>query len=73
MRTHEAFSQNFSVHASHGQPTSYPRVDFVEGLENPTECFFNIVAWLVKHGYSDTDIKAVTGGNIMGALEQIWV
>ena len=50
----------------------YQPVPYVSGLENPTENFFNIVGWLVKHGYSDADILAVTGGNIMRVLAQVW-
>jgi membrane dipeptidase len=30
------------------------------------------VGWLVKHGYSDEDIKAVTGENILRVLREIW-
>jgi membrane dipeptidase len=50
----------------------YPRVEYVDGLENPTESFHNIAAWLVDHGYSDEDIVKVLGGNISRALGQIW-
>jgi membrane dipeptidase len=69
---HEVFAANLGVHQAHVGP-KYPKMPYVAGLENPTECFHNIVGWLVKHGYSDEDIKAVTGGNIMRVLEQIWV
>jgi membrane dipeptidase len=48
-------------------------VEYVAGIANPTENFYNIVGWLVKHGYSDEDIVKVTGGNIMRVLEQVWV
>lgn len=48
-------------------------VDYVAGLENPTENFANIVGWLVKHGYSDADILAVTGGNVLRVLEKTWI
>ncbi len=47
-------------------------VDYVDGLENPAECFPNITRWLVKHGYSDTDIGQVLGANIVRVLEQAW-
>lgn len=47
-------------------------VEYVAGLENPTENFVNIVGWLVKQGYSDADIVAVAGGNVMRVLEQTW-
>jgi membrane dipeptidase len=51
----------------------HPRVAYVDGLENPTESFHNISAELVSRGYSDEDIVKVLGGNIVRALEQIWV
>ncbi|MCE7482010.1 dipeptidase [Microbacterium profundi] len=50
----------------------HPRVKYVEGLESMEESFHNITGWLVKHGYSDDDIRAVLGGNIMRALREIW-
>ena len=45
---------------------------YVAGLESPTENFHNITGWLVKHGLSDDEIKAVLGGNIIRALSGIW-
>jgi membrane dipeptidase len=52
---------------------AYERVPYVDGLENPTENFHNIAAWLVHHGFSDEDIVKVLGGNIVRALGEIWV
>jgi microsomal dipeptidase-like Zn-dependent dipeptidase len=52
---------------------SFEPVDYVNGLENPTDNFANICAWLVQHGYSDDDIRAVLGGNICRVLRHIWV
>ena len=51
----------------------FEKVKYVDGLENPTENFWNISAWLVKNGFSDKDIIAILGGNIMRALEEIWI
>lgn len=68
---HDVFAANLGVHSATSGP-EYPKVPYVAGLENPTECFHNIVGWLVRHGYSDADIKAVTGGNIVRVLEQVW-
>jgi membrane dipeptidase len=51
----------------------YPRVDYVDGLENPAECFWNITAWLVTHGYSDEEITKVLGGNVIRVLDQVWL
>ena len=68
---HDVFATNLGVHEAHNGP-AYEKVSHVAGLENPTENFFNIVGWLVKHGYSDEDIVKVTGGNVLRALGQIW-
>ena len=42
------------------------------GLENPTESFHNIAAWLVRDGFTDEEIAKVLGGNILRALRSIW-
>ena len=71
---HVALHSTFS-HLLSGATASapeHPRVEYVEGLESPVECFPNITGWLVRHGYSDADIAAVLGGNILRALRQIW-
>lgn len=47
-------------------------VPYVKGMENPTECSWNIARWLVKHDYSDADIAKVIGGNIIRVLSEIW-
>ena len=52
---------------------AFERVEYVDGLENPTENFWNIAGWLVKNGFSDADIVAALGGNIMRALKGIWI
>ena len=52
---------------------AHEKVAYVDGLENPTENFTNIATWLVKEGFSDHEIRAVLGGNIMRALAAIWV
>ena len=49
------------------------RVPYVEGLENPTENFHNIAAWLVRDGFTDEEIVKVLGGNVLRALREIWV
>jgi membrane dipeptidase len=51
----------------------YDPVEYVDGLENPTENFANICDWLVARGFSDPEIQAVLGGNIYRALGEIWV
>jgi membrane dipeptidase len=67
---HTEFAGQLGVH-SPGAP-AFDKVPFVAGLENPTENFRNIVGWLVRHGYSDTDIQAVIGGNVLRVLRQVW-
>jgi membrane dipeptidase len=51
---------------------AFERVEYVAGVENPTEGFRNITAWLIKHGYSDDEIAAVQGRNVLRVLERIW-
>lgn len=69
---HHAFAANLSTREAHGM-IDHPKVEYVDGLENPGECFYNIIGWLVAHGYSDDEIRAVTGGNIIRVLEEVWV
>lgn len=72
---HVALHKVFSRHLGLAQATqgpSFTPVEYVAGIDNPTENFFNIVGWLVGHGYSDEDIVKVVGGNIMRVLEQVW-
>ena len=68
---HDAFADHLSIAAVHGD-VDYPRVVHVAGLENPAECFWNITAWLVTHGYSDEEITKVLGGNVLRVLDQVW-
>ena len=68
---HNALTEALSLSASKGN-APYPKVEWVDGLENPAEAFPNIVRWLVKHNYSDDDISKVVGGNTMRVLEQVW-
>lgn len=68
---HHLFSGHLSIGDAHGT-VEYEEVDYVDGLENPAECFWNITGWLVSHGYSDDEIRAVIGGNAMRILEEVW-
>ena len=68
---HHAFARQLSIQAAHGN-VEFQEVEFVDGIENPSEEFHNITRWLVKHGYSDADIGCVLGENIMRVLEQVW-
>ncbi|MFW6381697.1 MAG: membrane dipeptidase, partial [Bacillota bacterium] len=68
---HDLFSSNMSIEEQTG--TSRERIDYVKGLENPTEALDNIIRWLIKHGYSEKDMARVVSGNIIRVLEQAWV
>lgn len=48
------------------------KVEYVKGMENPTEGYNNIVRWLVRHRYSDEEIMKVAGGNILRVLREVW-
>jgi membrane dipeptidase len=69
---HKAFASNLSLGQAHGA-VDFTEVEYVDGLENPAEGFHNIIGWLVKHGYSDDEIRAVVGGNTMRVLKEVWV
>ena len=69
---HDAFSSNLSLGQAHAN-VEYEKQPYVDGLENPAEGFYNIIGWLVKHDYSDDEIRAVVGGNTLRVLEEVWV
>jgi membrane dipeptidase len=70
---HTVFADLLKVGAAAPGAPAFEPVEYVDGLENPTENFANIAAWLVAEGFSDDEIAAVLGGNILRALEKIWV
>jgi membrane dipeptidase len=55
-----------------GEVGDFEAVEYVEGLENPSE-FPNVIRWLLAHGYSDEQIAKVVGGNALRALRDVWV
>lgn len=69
---HHAFASHMSIAQSHAKG-GVDEVPYVEGLENPSETFPNIVRWLVKHGYGDDEIEKVIGGNALRVLGEVWV
>jgi membrane dipeptidase len=68
---HNAFADSLSLKQAESG-VQFDKVPYVAGIENPTENFYNIIGWLVKHGYSDADIEAVIGGNILRVLGEVW-
>ena len=50
---------------------THPQVEYVDGLENPSE-YPNIIRWLVREGYSDQEIAKVVGENTLRVLIQVW-
>jgi membrane dipeptidase len=69
---HKMFNAAMSLDAAHAKQ-AFPKVEYVDGLENPAECFYNIIGWLVEHDYSDDDIRKVVGTNILRVLDQVWI
>jgi membrane dipeptidase len=69
---HSAFAVQLSLHAIRDSGPSYTPVKYVDGMENPCEAMRNAVRWLVKHGYTDTDIAKIAGGNALRVLKETW-
>jgi membrane dipeptidase len=69
---HTVFGHLMAIGGATAGPP-HEKVAYVDGLENPTENFGNICGWLVAHGFSDDEIRAVVGGNVLRALRGIWV
>ena len=68
---HGVFASRFTSKDAADIPTP-EKVAYVRGLENPTEASWNILRWLVKKGYSDSDIEKVLSGNALRVLRQVW-
>ena len=77
---HRTYAANLSIREAHGgkggaEPDprmDHEKVEYVKGLENPTEGSVNILRWLVKHGYSNEEIQRVMGGNALRLLRDVW-
>lgn len=69
---HRVFASHLSKADTSNNAAVYEEVNYVKGLENPTEASWNVLRWLVKHNYSDNDIEKVIGGNALRVLGQVW-
>jgi len=69
---HSAFAVQLSLSAIRDSGPAFTPVKYVDGMENPGEAMRNAVRWLVKHGYTDTDIAKIAGGNALRVLKETW-
>ena len=69
---HAVASEQFSGALAKKGAKEMPQIPYVKGLENPTESANNIVRYLVKSGYSDSEIEKIIGGNVMRVLKEVW-
>jgi membrane dipeptidase len=68
---HVELHRRYADSLSTGEQPTHVEVDYVEGLENPSD-FPNVIRWLVAHGYSDEQIAMLAGGNVIRALRDAW-
>ena len=70
---HHAFAATLSTKATQAAAGStFTEQPYIKYLENPTEASWNIVRWLVKHGYTEEEIAKVIGGNAIRVLREVW-
>lgn len=67
---HHYYATRLSTKAVQG--TGFEEVEYVRGMENPTEASKNIVRYLVQKNYSDGDIEKILGGNVIRVLKENW-
>lgn len=68
---HKVYSKQLSTKNTQSK-NEFDEVEYVKGLENPTEASINIIRWLVKENYSDEEIEKVLGKNILRVLNEVW-
>lgn len=68
---HRAFRAQLSIGSAHAG-VEYDEVEYVKGLENPSEVMPNVIRWLVSHGYRDAEIAKVAGANVLRVLQETW-
>lgn len=66
-----AFDRRLMLSESHGEGAPHATLEYVRGAENPNEATANIVRWLVKHGYSETEMEKVLYRNVADTLQRI--
>ncbi|MEM9406529.1 MAG: membrane dipeptidase [Acidobacteriota bacterium] len=76
---HQAYAASLSIKQSRAgrddapsKNPSHEPVEYVEGLENPTEGSTNLVRAMIARGYSDEEIEKAMGGNALRLLGQVW-
>ena len=69
---HVGLHRAYAAELDAGEEPEHKWVEYVEGLENPSE-FPNVLRWLVAHGYPDEDIAKAMGGNVLEALGRAWI
>ena len=72
---HVALHHAFAAQLSTGrinEGVTFTEVPYVTGMENPGEAMRNGIRWLVKHGYSDDDVRKVAGANALRVLKETW-
>lgn len=68
---HDVYSKQLSTKNTQAKQ-KFQMVEYVKGLENPTEASKNILRYLVKENYTDDDIQKVLGKNIIRVLDEVW-
>jgi membrane dipeptidase len=53
-------------------PEGVESIEYVKGMDNPTEAWDNFVRYLVAAGYDDEECAKVLGENTLRALSEVW-
>jgi membrane dipeptidase len=72
---HVALHHAFAAQLSTGrinEGVTFTEVPYVKGMENPGEAMRNGVRWLVKHGYTDDDVRRIAGANALRVIAETW-
>ena len=69
---HHAFARQLSISVRARHRWTSTRSSTSTASRTPPKSSRTSSRWLVKHDYSDDDIRKVLGGNIMRVLEEVW-